>query len=226
MDAQLSKDEIIVLNIIKEYLDKNRDFDKEKFYSLISYRLKMAKININNEGLKRIIKSLIDKNLILEGSKLTKDDILSNEKRRKIYTYISQNPGVYYSKIVKDLNYSNHVVIWHLNMLLKFNFIDRIEFMNHFLYYDTNQGPERAKIRYLISLKPSKKILKYLNNKVEGVGKTKMASDLKIHIETIGKYLEILEEQDIITIERQSKRKLYRLNKDNYLIPEIMDLID
>jgi predicted transcriptional regulator len=80
----------------------------------------MAKININNRGIEEHLKSLVDKNLIVEGSKLSGYNILNNSKRKKIHEYIANNPGTYFNKIVKDLLLSNHVVVWHLNMLLKF----------------------------------------------------------------------------------------------------------
>ncbi len=113
MPIDLSEEENIVLTVVQEYLDKNRQFDLEKIISFIISRFRLSAINININGLKEILKSLIKKNLIVEGSKLSHDDILLNLKRLKIYNYILKNPGVYFNRIVKDLNLSNHIVIWH-----------------------------------------------------------------------------------------------------------------
>ncbi len=138
MPIDLSEEENIVLTVVQEYLDKNRQFDLEKIISFIISRFRLSAINININGLKEILKSLIKKNLIVEGSKLSHDDILLNLKRLKIYNYILKNPGVYFNRIVKDLNLSNHIVIWHLNMLMRFNFIKEVVLDNHKIYFETN----------------------------------------------------------------------------------------
>lgn len=115
----LSKEEKIVLNVIREYLNKNRSFNIEKILPFIHARFKMAKIDINNAGIEIALKSLASKNLVIEGSKLMKENVLNNLKRRKIYEFILKNPGIYLYKLINSLEMSNHIVVWHLRILIK-----------------------------------------------------------------------------------------------------------
>ena len=70
--------------------------------------------------IKQLLISLIQKKLVVEGKKYTRDDILNSEKRRKIYEYVIDNPGLNLNRIANDLKITNYVVYWHLNTLLKF----------------------------------------------------------------------------------------------------------
>ncbi|HEC36854.1 MAG TPA: hypothetical protein ENI29_01375, partial [bacterium] len=95
MPVELLKQEKIVLTVVQEYLNKNRFFNMKEILPFIHARFKMASININLRGIEELLKSLAEKKLIVEGSKLYKDDILNNLKRRKIYDFIKENPGTY-----------------------------------------------------------------------------------------------------------------------------------
>ncbi|MFW9968563.1 MAG: hypothetical protein ACFFDF_00080 [Candidatus Odinarchaeota archaeon] len=208
----LSEDETFILSLVKEYLNKNREFNKNKILTYLNYHIRLSKRNINSDGVFKIIKSLIDKNFLVEGSKLSKTDILLNNKRLAIYNYINKNPGTYYNKILKDLDYNNNVVIWHLEMLIKFNYIKKFKFMNKHLYCESNCEFKDAKISYITSKNSSKKIINYLKNKEEGANKTKITSKLNMHYNTVSKYIDLLEEFNII-IKIDSKKNIYSIKK-------------
>ena len=96
----VANNEQTVLNIINEYLDKNRFFSANDIVPFISSRFAKSDINININGIRTILKSLVEKNFIVEGSKLTRNEILTNINRKKIYEYIQKNPGSHFNKIV------------------------------------------------------------------------------------------------------------------------------
>ncbi|MFW9867095.1 MAG: hypothetical protein ACFFEN_13450 [Candidatus Thorarchaeota archaeon] len=214
MPIELSEQEKIVLNIVIEYLNNNRYFNMEKILSFINARFRMMSININNRGIEEILKSLVNKNLIVEGSKLTSQNLLKNEKRRKIYDFIVQNPGTYFNKIIRELKISNHVVVWHLNMLLKFDFIKSESIEQHEVYFDSNFDLKRSKFTYFSSKEKSKQIITYLKNNDIGITKTQISADLKIHYNTVSKYLEFLEKIEIIIKKTYSNKTLYFLNEN------------
>ena len=83
-------------------------------------RFRTASTNINISGIEEILRSLVKKNMVVEGSKLSLDDILRNQKRKLIYEFLLANPGIYFNRIIRELKFSNHVVVWHLKILLKF----------------------------------------------------------------------------------------------------------
>ena len=92
-----------MLNIIQEYLNKNRCFTIDNIIPFINVGLKKYSNSINYAGIREILKSLIKKKQIVEGSKLIKEEILNNENRKKIFSYICNNPGVFFYRIAKVL---------------------------------------------------------------------------------------------------------------------------
>ena len=111
MVLELVEEEKIILTIVHDYLNKNRQFTFEEILPYINSRIRLSSTNISNEGVRKILKSLTNKKLIVEGSKLMKNKILNNEKRKEIYDFIVKNPGTYFNKILHELNYSNHIVV-------------------------------------------------------------------------------------------------------------------
>ena len=214
MPVELQEQERIVLTIVQEYLNKNRYFNMTEILPFIHSRFKMASININLRGIEEVLTSLVNKNLIVEGSKLTKNDILKNAKRRKIYDFIVKNPGTYFNRIVKRLEMSNHVVIWHLSMLLKFSYIKTENLDNHEIYFEFNFKLRNIKFNYFTSKDKSKLIIDYLKNNDIGITKTKISTDLKIHINTTIKYLDFLEDFNVVNRKNLSNKTLYFLNED------------
>ncbi len=214
MPIELLEQEKLVLTVIQEYLNKNRYFNMKDILPFIKARFKMASVNINNRGIEEILKTLSQKKIIVEGSKLTREDLLINQKRSLIYEFIGKNPGTYFNRIVKKLNLSNHVVIWHLEMLLKFEFIKRQKIENHEIYFDFEYRLKNTELKYFTSKEKSKLIIDYLKINDIGITKTRLAGDLKIHINTATKYLTFLEQFQVILKKKFSGKILYFLNEE------------
>ena len=214
LPIELLEQEKLVLDVVQEYLDKNRYFNMKEILPFISSRFKMASININVRGIEEVLRSLVKMKLIVEGSKLSSKDILIIKKRRMIYNFILKNPGTYFYKIVRELKLSNHVVVWHLNILVKFNFIKIEELENHNIYFDSNFNEKDRKFRYFMSKERSKKIVEYIKKNDFGITKTQLSIDLGMHINTITKYLESLEYFNVIIKEKISKKRLFFFNEN------------
>ncbi|MFX0186410.1 MAG: HTH domain-containing protein [Candidatus Hodarchaeota archaeon] len=185
-----------------------------KILPYIKAKFAKSSINISTEGIQKIIISLVKKNIIVEGTKFTKKDVLIYPRRKKIYNYIKENPGKYVNKIAKDLKICNIVVFWHLNVLLKFNFLKKKIIDNHVVYFDSNIDLKDSKKLYLTSKEKCKKIINYLKINDFGITKNQLSRDLKIHRNTIRKYLESLEEINILCKEKRSNKILYFFEED------------
>ncbi|MFX1321702.1 MAG: hypothetical protein ACFFAQ_08660 [Promethearchaeota archaeon] len=212
MALNLSKQEEIVLNAVQDYLNKNRHFNLKKILPFIQSRFRRASININKYGIETILKSLVKKKLIVEGSKLTSNEILQNAKRVEIYDFILKNPGTYFNKIITKLKISNHIVVWHLNMLEKFGYIKKEKIENHNVYFDSEVAFNEVRIKYYLSNRKCEKIIGYLQINKIGINKTQLSTDLSMHINTVQKYLIILEKIGVISKKKQSRTTLYFLN--------------
>ena len=209
----LSEEEILVLKIIQEYLNKNRTFNKIEIIPFITAKIAKKKINISYNGICGILKSLVEKNIIVEGSKLTKYDIFSNLNRKKIYEFIIKNPGIHFNKLVKSLNISVFSVEWHLNILLKFDLIRKVKIEKYDAYFDSKLPSKNDEILHIISREKCKKIIQYLNQNNEGYSKNYLSKELQIHSNTISTYIEKLEEFGLLLKKELSNMTLYFLNE-------------
>jgi len=213
MEIELVEDEKIILSIVHDYLNKNRQFTFEEILPYINSRIRLSSININNEGVRMILMSLTNKKLIVEGSKLTKGEILNNKKRRKIYDFIIKNPRTYFNRIVHELNYSNHIVVWHLSMLLKFDFISKEILENHEIYYDATTEFENISSKYFTTKEKSQKIINFMKKDNLGITKTNLSQELSMHMNTIAKYLNLLEKYGLIVKKKIDNKYLYFLSE-------------
>ena len=203
-----SQDEL-VFNVIIEYLDDNRTFKLNDIIPFISSRFSKSSTNINLDGIKKSLNTLLKKRLIVEGSKLTKDTVLDNQNRLILFNFIKDNPGYYFNSIVNSVNISKYVVYFHLQILVKFDMIKMTKIENHDIYFDLSIDNDKVKPIYFASKKKSNKILSYLKNDNIGHTKTQISNDLNMHLNTITKYLEILEKCGYIYKEKISGKVLY-----------------
>ena len=190
---KLDSQEQTVLEVIQEYLNKNKIFNIMEIVPFIRARFKSQGVNINDVGIKEILISMVKKKIVIEGSKLIRDSVLLNEKRKIIYNYIIKTPGTYFNKILRKLAINNYIAVWHIDILTKFGFIKKEPFDNRVIYYDVNMELEQVKRLYFGSNKKSKLIFAYLQQNNIGISKTKIAKELQMHPQTATKYLDALD---------------------------------
>ncbi|MHA1147925.1 MAG: winged helix-turn-helix transcriptional regulator [Promethearchaeota archaeon] len=216
MSININEEESIVYSIIQDYVKSKKPVEINKIIPYISTITSKRSLNLNNKGIKQIIKQLIKKKLIVEGSRLTKDELMDNDRRRIIYEYICENPAVYPHQIISKLEIPNHIVVWHLNVLLDFNLIKKLRVDNHDTFYESSLSPYEAKISYYIRHKKCKKIINHLRTNNEGISKTQMSKELGIHPSTIRKYINKLELIQLVYKKHRSNKILYYLHKDYF----------
>ncbi|MFX1390116.1 MAG: hypothetical protein ACFE9Z_08650 [Promethearchaeota archaeon] len=206
----VEKYEDLVLGYIIEYLNKNRYIELEYVIPYIKSRTSNDKININDIGISKILQSLFKQNLIAEGSKLTKSEVLENPPiRKKIYKYIQNNPGAYYYKIVKEFDLGNHSATWHLEMLLRFGFIKDMKIENNHIFYESSLNAKEIEECFYLSNNKVILILDYLKSNSNGCTKSELAENLKMHLNTVKKYLKKLVGLKQISMKKISNRNLY-----------------
>ena len=211
MSNVILKHEKLVYEIIQDYLGNRRPLEVDKLIPIINKRLSKKSVELTSKGIKKIVQSLIKKKHIVNGSILTKDEILENETRRKIYDFVCENQVVYFHQIMKGLDLPSHNVIWHLNLLFLFGFITRIKIekhYNHYIYYNNNLTSQDARKKYFINNVKCKEIIEYLRNTDAGCSKTHLSKQLGIHPNTIKKYINALESFEIIFRRSVSNKNL------------------
>ncbi|MFX1257655.1 MAG: winged helix-turn-helix transcriptional regulator [Promethearchaeota archaeon] len=216
MSKNITKQERLVLSIIQEYLGKNRHFNLNSIVPFINSRCAKQSVNINNEGIRLILTSLVKKNYIAEGSKLTKNKLLRNSNRKEIYEFILENPGISFNRIVKELNLSPPVVVWHVNTLIQFGCIKKKKINSHEALFRIHLDSKKEKVLHFLSREKCKKIVDYLIEKKQGKSKSEISSELNLSRNTVKKYIEKLEEFDLIRKKKIANKNLYFLNSDSY----------
>jgi len=153
-----------VIEVAQEIISENKVLDTEHLYNIAKNRLKIPR-----RGLLRIIHFLIDKRILVEGTKCTKDTVLSNPYRHKIYSFITLHLGVHFS-IIRDVLFSDSEsksqrtgqLVWHLEALIKFDYIKRVKFKNYAIFIPSEMDDETGVIYFLLRDKLNKKIINLL----------------------------------------------------------------
>ena len=214
ISSDLSIEESQVLTLVEEFLNKNRVCNKLDLVFFINNRNFQEDNGLNHNGVKHILNSLISKHMIVEGSKITRNTILSNLNRSSIYEEIKNNPGTYLNKLSKDMGFSIFLTNWHLNILLRFNMIRKQEFNKQIAYFDSELPLENDYILQTISRVKCSKLIEYLKLNLKGCTKSQITKTLRMHHTTVNKYLKILIDNQIVSIRTLDKQNLYCLNNE------------
>lgn len=211
--VKVTIEEIKIFDLIQEYLNCNRVFNKEKVALYIKSRNRVnGKLNYN--GITFVIDSLIKKNIIVEGSKLTRKTVLLNSNRKQIYHFIIGNPGIYKNTLAKRFKLCPFVIKWHLSMLLMFGLIRKLNINSHIGYFDSSLSTEKDKIFCLISREKCLMILEYLKLNKNGCTKNQISKALYMHYNTVTKYLDEIDKFDLLVKKNiNNNKELLYLNE-------------
>jgi len=150
-----------VIEIAEEILKENKLLNVETLYNVAKKSLKIPK-----KGLLIIIQYLINKKILIEGSKFSKETVLSNGVRNRIYRYIMMNPGVHFSllrkKTLSEEAGSSGQLVWHLEMLLKFNYIKKIKIGHYTVLLPYELDEDHGRIFFILRDRINRKIIHLL----------------------------------------------------------------
>jgi len=208
-----NKAEFEVYQIIKEFLHGKAFFRLEEIIEYINYRLKGTS-NISKNKIELILKDLIEKSIIVPGSKLLKENILNVPKRREIYDYICNNPGININEIMKSLEIGSNHALWHLKFLEKFQFVKYRKIDNQKIFFKFEFNPDLEELYYYLNNPKVVKILRFLENKGVKFKPTKIKKFLRMHYYTVTKYLDILIKLNLVIEDRNNE--VVKLNHSYY----------
>ena len=150
-----------VLEIAEEIISKNKVLNVENLYNIAKKRLKLPR-----NGLLSIIQFLINKKLLIEGSKFSRETVLSNPIRIGILNYIYNHPGVHFSDLRKtalpEEKGSSGQLVWHLEMLLKFNYITKIKVGNYTVFLPFEMDEKVGRILFMLRDRINFKVIELL----------------------------------------------------------------
>ena len=202
------------MTIAKEILSENKSLDVGALYNIAKRQLKLSR-----KGLLDIIKILLNNKFLVEGSKFTRETVLSNQDRKHIYFFIKQSLGVHFSLIKKhffsekeDSVGSSGQLSWHLGLLLKFDYIKKVKFKKYLIILPIELEPEVGIYYFLLRDENNNAIVKLLIEQ-ETVKKSDIYKNLKGSRETIYYHIDSLINDKIIVEEPGANNNIY-INPD------------
>jgi predicted transcriptional regulator len=213
--------EPLVLGLIKEYLQKKPFFSIEDIVTYINNRTR-AKPYVNKNKIEKIIKRLIKKRRIIPGTKLMKNNIIEHPIRNEIFNFVKKNPSNI-NEIMRALNIGSNQTLWHLSCLEKFQFTRSRDIENQRIIFLYESDPELDEIYFYLNQDIVQEILDLMIQEKESLKVSDISNQLKKNYNTIKKYLQILRKLRIISIEKDKKRTLFKLNYKEY--DKFQDLI-
>ncbi len=205
--------ESLIFESVQQYMEKNRCFEENKILPVLKSICSKTGFNISEHGIKLVLKNLVSSKCFVEGSRITKREVLNNQNRADIYGYIKMNPGIHFTNITKHLNLHNYLTRWHLDVLLKFEYIWNENIGNIEAFFDSDIPKEDGKIIHLLSREKVRLILDFLrNDNNDNITRYKVSKALKMHLNTVNKYISLLEDYKILHI--NSRKNTIVLNAD------------
>ena len=155
-----------VIEIAKEVINNKKVLDTELLYTFAKRQLKLPR-----KGLLSIIHLLINKKVLVEGSKYTRDEVLNNKYRFNLYRILTSYLGAHFSTIRKQIITDNSgnlgssgQLIWHLEMLIKFNYIKKIKVKNYTVFLPYEIDDEIGLLHFVLRDEIYLKIIQLLIN--------------------------------------------------------------
>ena len=212
--SSLVEAESIVLELVEEYLTKKTFFSIREIVSYINNRVRYNP-NINENSIELIIKDLIKRHVIIPGTRLMKNNIIEHPIRNEIFNYIKKNPSNI-NEIMRYLNIGSNQALWHLSCLEKFKFIRSKQINNHKLFFKYDSNPKLDPLFYYMKKEIVKKIIYFMKNENIPLKITEIATGLKKNHSIVKKYLDILGDLELIKIEKQENKNLFKLDLEKY----------
>jgi len=150
-----------VMMVAEGIISANRVIDAKLLYNEVLKRLSMEP-----KALLSIINFLLAQRILVEGSKMTKELVLSNLHRKNIYDYIRNNRGVKFSEIrdaYEGTTGSSGQLIWHLQLLLKFNYIKKLKFKRFTIFLPLEMDETQGLLTFFARDPLNQKILTLLH---------------------------------------------------------------
>ncbi len=125
-----------IFAIAQEINEKNLSLDVDSLYRTAKRELKIPR-----KSLLRIVNYLFNNKMLIRKPNITTKTVLINPNRKRVYDFIRQNIGASFSFIkknsvlgIENSEISNGQIVWHLKMLLHFEFIKKIKIDNSSIF--------------------------------------------------------------------------------------------
>ncbi len=143
-----------------------------------------------------------------------KDEILENEKRRRIYELIESSPGVHFREVQRLSNIPSSTLEYHLSYMVRKKVVFSETEDHHRRYYTRPLDPEDKKVLAALRQKRLREIVLIVLTK----GKAKyqlLAEQLGLSRSTLSSYVNYLVGKDILVMEKVGYENIYTVRDED-----------
>ncbi|TFF89601.1 MAG: hypothetical protein EU548_07280 [Promethearchaeota archaeon] len=216
----------VILQIIKDYLNKNRVFNAKEIIPHIMNRI--GEFNLTNppneNGIELILWKFIREHICVPGSKLTIYNLLENDTRKSLFNHINKYPGTHLRELMEKLQLTSSSAMWHLNMLIRFGVIRSAKIGKYKAFYNGELPETLDKEIFHLGNKKINEIIQALFMSTNGLTINQLAEQINYNYNTVNKKLHILNEMLMLYQKEENGQVYYLLNRDKF--KEIMDGIE
>ncbi|MEI6102438.1 MAG: winged helix-turn-helix transcriptional regulator [Methanothrix sp.] len=145
-------------------------------------------------------------------------DDVTLENRRLIFDYISENPGVHLRKISRDINIHLSTLRYHLDYLESKGLITSQREDNLKIYFASGKlNPQEKKLTPLLQQKRFRDIILAIIGSHEPTS-SEIAEKLLMNPSTTSKYINILEEREVISHKKIGREKRYHIDNEESVV--------
>ena len=144
--------------------------------------------------------------------RLSIEDVLENETRSKIIDFILDRPGCNFNQIRDAARLQAGAATWHLELLLQYGVIRRVETGQFHLYYPLYvKNPIEALDLHLVKSETTLAILEFIaqhpTSNQEGIGKA-VGKDVR----TVRYHLKKLQDANLVAVTDDHRHRIYTIN--------------
>jgi len=195
-----------IIEIAKELIKENKILKLKKLYNIA-----VRSLDISTGDILDIIQFLNNNKILIDGSKHTRETILLNLYRKKIYYMIDSFNGATFSylreKIFTDHSGSAGQLLWHLKMLIKFKYIKKIKVGNYSLFLPLDLEDDFGKLCFFMKDELNRDIIILFMNH-EKIKKPHVYKEINFKRENVNYRLKILMEHQILIYKDESTKEL------------------
>lgn len=214
-----------VIEIALKLTEENKLINIELLYNRVKRELKIPR-----QGLNKIIQMLLNRKILVDGSKFTKETVLNNRLRGYIYWLIKTNIGAHFSFLKKKVSQQKESemgvghLIWHLEKLIKFNLIKKVKVKNYTLFLPIEISDEEGILYFILRDELNKQIVEFLLEHAI-VNKGDIYKDLNAKRENIHYRIKKLNEFGVILHKKENKKFISINSSKKNLIEEVLENI-
>lgn len=215
-----------VIQIALELTKEHKFINTELLYNRAKRELKIPR-----QGLNTIIQMLLNRKILVDGSRFTKETILKNKIRYYIYWLVKTNIGAHFSFLKNEVAQQKESemgvghLIWHLEKLIKFNFIKKVKVKNCTIFLPIEISDEEGILYFIMRDDLNRKIVQLLLEH-ESVKKADIYKDLNVEREKSYYRIKKLIEFEIVSpIDEDEKIISIKLSKKDLIMEVINNIL-